>query len=119
MTSLRTAVRYLIAFAFFVNASGGVLAHGDGVEKLGTVHFANSCSAEVQPLFERGVALLHSFWYAEGANTFAAVAKADPACAMAHWGTAITLFGNPFNWRARREGYKYATEVLASAALSV
>lgn len=98
MTSLRTAVRQLIAFAFFVNASGGVLAHGDGVEKLGTVRFANSCSAEVQPLFGRGVALLHSFWYAEGANTFAAVAKADPACAMAHWGTAITLFGNPFTW---------------------
>jgi hypothetical protein len=66
--------------------------------KFGTVHFANSCSAEVQPLFERGVALLHSFWYAEGAKTFAAVAKADPACAMAHWGTAITLFGNPFTW---------------------
>ena len=66
--------------------------------KFGTVHFANSCSAEVQPLFERGVALLHSFWYAEGTKTFAAVAKADPACAMAHWGTAITLFGNPFTW---------------------
>ncbi len=66
--------------------------------KFGTVHFANSCGAEVQPLFERGVALLHSFWFAEGAKTFAAVAKADPACAMAHWGTAITLFGNPFTW---------------------
>jgi hypothetical protein len=87
----------LVASAFFA-ASNGVLAHDDDITKLGTVHFANSCSAEVQPLFERGVALLHSFWYAEGAKTFAAVAKADPACAMAHWGTAITLFGNPFTW---------------------
>jgi hypothetical protein len=87
----------LIASAFLATATGA-LAHEDGIEKLGTVRFSNSCSAEVQPLFQRGVALLHSFWYAEGAKTFAAVAKADPACAMAHWGTAITLFGNPFTW---------------------
>ena len=87
----------LVASAVLV-AANGVLAHDDDIKKLGTVHFANSCSAEVQPLFQRGVALLHSFWYAEGAKTFAAVAKADPACAMAHWGTAITLFGNPFTW---------------------
>jgi len=85
----------LVASAFLATANGA-LAHDD--EKLGTVHFANSCSADVQPQFERGVALLHSFWYAEGAKTFADVAKADPACAMAHWGTAITLFGNPFTW---------------------
>jgi hypothetical protein len=82
----------------FLSASTGVLAHEDGIEKLGSVRFSNSCKAEVQPLFQRGVALLHSFWYAEGAKTFAAVAKADPACAMAHWGTAVTLFGNPFTW---------------------
>jgi hypothetical protein len=87
----------LVASGFLATATG-VLAHEDGIEKLGTVHFANSCSAEVQPQFQRGVALLHSFWYAEGAKTFAAVAKADPTCAMAHWGTAITLFGNPFTW---------------------
>src|SRR5712675_406909 len=89
--------RALVASALLATATA-VLAHEDGIEKLGTVQFANSCKPEVQPLFQRGVALLHSFWYAEGAKTFAAVAKADPACAMAHWGTAITLFGNPFTW---------------------
>ena len=82
----------------FLAAVNGAPAHEDDIKKLGTVNFANSCSADVQPQFERGVALLHSFWYAEGEKTFAAVAKADPACAMAHWGTAITLFGNPFTW---------------------
>jgi len=87
----------LVASAFLAAASDA-LAHDDDIEKLGTVRFENSCSAEVQAQFQRGVALLHSFWYAEGAKTFAAVAKADPACAMAHWGTAITLFGNPFTW---------------------
>ena len=87
-----------LAASGLLSASAGVLAHDDGIEKLGTVRFSNSCSADVQPLFQRGVALLHSFWYAEGAKTFAAVAKADPSCAMAHWGTAITLFNNPFTW---------------------
>ena len=28
-------------------------------EKIGNVSFPTSCSAQVQPLFERGVALLH------------------------------------------------------------
>jgi len=32
-------------------------------EKLGKVRFATSCQPEVQPAFERGVALLHSFAY--------------------------------------------------------
>jgi hypothetical protein len=34
-------------------------------ERLGTVSFAVSCTPAVQPSFDRGVALLHDFWYAE------------------------------------------------------
>jgi hypothetical protein len=41
------------------------------------------------------VALLHSFWFPEAFKAFAAVAQADPTCAMAHWGTAMTSLGNP------------------------
>jgi tetratricopeptide (TPR) repeat protein len=74
------------------------LAHASPAEKLGTVDFANSCSAAVQPQFARGVALLHSFWYSEAIKTFDAVIAADPACAIAHWGTAVALFNNPFVW---------------------
>jgi hypothetical protein len=33
-------------------------------ERLGTVSFAVSCNASVQVPFNRGVALLHDFWYA-------------------------------------------------------
>jgi len=32
-------------------------------QQLGTVHFPVSCAPAVQKPFERGVALLHSFWY--------------------------------------------------------
>jgi tetratricopeptide (TPR) repeat protein len=67
-------------------------------EKLGKVHFPVSCSAVAQEQFDRAVALLHSFWLDEAARAFAAIAQADPGCAMAHWGTAMTLFGNPFTW---------------------
>ena len=67
-------------------------------EKLGKVQFPVSCSAAAQTQFDRAVALLHSFWLDEAAKAFAAIAQADPSCAMAHWGTAMTLFGNPFTW---------------------
>src|SRR5262245_24050014 len=62
----------------------------DESERIGQVRFPVSCSAVVQKPFERAVALLHSFWYLEAAKAFAAVAQADPDCAMAYWGLAMT-----------------------------
>jgi tetratricopeptide (TPR) repeat protein len=41
---------------------------------------------------ERGVALLHSFGYTIAEMQFEAIAKDDAACAMAHWGIAMTQF---------------------------
>ena len=61
-------------------------------ERLGAVHFQNSCKAEVQAEFSRSVALLHSFAYAAAATSFADVASKDPDCAMAHWGSAMSRF---------------------------
>src|SRR5258706_9983624 len=65
-------------------------------EKLGEVHFPTSCSAAVQPLFERGVALLHSFWFPEGLKTFNEVLKRDPSCTIAYWGIGVNRLTNPF-----------------------
>jgi hypothetical protein len=59
-------------------------------EKLGAVQFPVSCNAEAQQRFTRAVAILHSFWYEEAEKAFTAVAEADPACAMAWWGVAMT-----------------------------
>jgi hypothetical protein len=61
-------------------------------EKLGHVHFENSCAREVQPAFERAVALLHSFTYSPAREAFASVLEKDPRCAMAHWGIAMSLY---------------------------
>ena len=61
-------------------------------EQLGTVHFPVSCSAEAQKTFEKGVALLHSFWYEEAEKTFLEAGKEDSKCAMANWGAAMSLW---------------------------
>ena len=61
-------------------------------EKVGRVHFATTCASAVQPAFEHGVALLHSFGYEPAARTFAEVAAHDPTCAMAQWGIAMSNF---------------------------
>jgi tetratricopeptide (TPR) repeat protein len=64
----------------------------DPNQKLGTVSFPTSCASSVQRPFERGVALLHSFWYDEAYKQFQQVADQDPQCAIAYWGKAMSLF---------------------------
>jgi len=61
-------------------------------DQLGKVNFPTSCTAEVQPTIEKGVALLHSFQYKESEQTFADAATQEPKCAIAHWGKAMALF---------------------------
>ena len=65
-------------------------------QRVGDVTFATSCSPSVKQDFNRGVALLHSFWFSAAIDTFASIVEKDPACAMAHWGTAMSWWGNPF-----------------------
>jgi hypothetical protein len=66
--------------------------HHPAPDRLGTVKFATSCTAAVQTTFNRAVALLHSFAYEDADKAFADVADRDPACAMAHWGRAMTHY---------------------------
>ncbi len=61
-------------------------------EELGAVTFPTSCAHNVQARFERAVALLHSFAYTSAEQAFQSVADAEPRCAMAHWGIAMTYF---------------------------
>ncbi|HVD92285.1 MAG TPA: hypothetical protein VNC21_08385 [Vicinamibacterales bacterium] len=70
--------------------------HGDA-GKLGTVKFTNSCSADVQPTFARGMALLHSFEFGPATEAFKTIAEADASCGIARWGMALAQWGNPFS----------------------
>src|SRR5215813_12947323 len=72
--------------------------HEDLTEaQLGTVHFPSSCSPAMQKPVERGVAMLHSFWYEEAAKEFEQIEKDDPQCAIAHWGVAMSLWHQLWN----------------------
>ena len=64
----------------------------DAGEQLGKVSFPISCAPDSQKPFERGVALLHSFGYEDAEQQFIEIAQKDSACAMAHWGIAMSQF---------------------------
>src|ERR1700720_606905 len=86
-----------LLIACIVLADGGQHHEDLRPEQLGTVHFPVSCAAAVQKPFERGVALLHSFWYEEAEKEFTQIAKDDPSCAMAHWGVAMSIWHQLWN----------------------
>jgi hypothetical protein len=84
-----------IAASSFVLASSAVSQETHShppPEKLGTVAFSTSCAPIVEHDFERAVALLHSFAYAASENAFREITLADPTCAMAHWGIAMSFY---------------------------
>jgi tetratricopeptide (TPR) repeat protein len=90
----RTALLFAVVSVFGVFALADESHHHEDLtaEQLGTVHFPVSCTASSQRALGRGVALLHSFWYEEAEKEFVEIAKDDPACAMAHWGVAMSLW---------------------------
>lgn len=59
---------------------------------LGKISFPNSCSPAAQPALLKGIAQLHSFQYAAAESAFAEVSQADPRCAMAYWGFAMSSY---------------------------
>src|SRR5688572_29122704 len=63
-------------------------------DKLGKVTFPISCDPRVQAEFERGMAMLHSYWFIQARKTFESVLQRDPSCAIAYRGIALDLFGN-------------------------
>jgi hypothetical protein len=65
-------------------------------EQLGQVSFETSCTPALAADVNRGVALLHSFWFNAAATAFTNVAEKDPGCGIAWWGVAMSRWGNPF-----------------------
>jgi tetratricopeptide (TPR) repeat protein len=95
----KTAVSFLLACVCVLFSLPGSafsdetpVHHHDAGEKLGNISFPISCAPDSQKPFERGVALMHSFGYEEAEAQFVEITQKDPACAMAHWGVALSLF---------------------------
>jgi tetratricopeptide (TPR) repeat protein len=89
ITTLSTTALTLCLAAWALADEGHQHDHG---EQLGTVSFPVTCNAPGRAGVERGVALLHSFQYEDAEKAFADAAAADPTCAMAYWGTAMSLY---------------------------
>src|SRR2546426_1012151 len=64
--------------------------HQVDLGNIGKAHLTTSCNAAAQKHIDRGVALIHSFWYAEAEKSFRRAADADPQCGMAWWGVAMS-----------------------------
>jgi hypothetical protein len=67
-------------------------------DQVGAAHvkFENSCAPAVRDDVNWAVALLHSFWFPDATVVFNDVLKRDSSCAIAHWGIALSAWGNPF-----------------------
>jgi tetratricopeptide (TPR) repeat protein len=93
----KTAVLLIVAMTWCSTAAAQGKSQTQAAERLGTVNFEVSCSASVREPFNRGVALLHDFWYDEAKRQFERIAESDPTCAMAHWGVAMSVFHQIWN----------------------
>ncbi len=61
-------------------------------EQFGEVSFSLDCNYEVRENFDLAISLLHSFEYDEAEKAFVKVIDADPECAMAYWGVAMSIY---------------------------
>jgi tetratricopeptide (TPR) repeat protein len=86
----RTGIEGLLAAMLVAQPLAAQHAGHDAA--LGRVDFDAPCAPAVRADFDRAVALLHHMTYPVAHATFASVAEADPDCALAYWGMAVTLF---------------------------
>ena len=84
-------------------------------QELGAIDFPTSGNAAAQPLFIKGVLLMHSFEYDDAREAFVEAQQADPNFAMAYWGEAMT-FNHPVWQRTSPELAKAALAKLAPTA---
>jgi hypothetical protein len=99
----------LLPIFLFAAAAATGQAIGPAQTHLGKVNFPTSCSAEAQPLLEKGLALLHSFQYMEARQTFEEAEARDAKCAMAHWGKAMSFYEQLWEFpdeKQLKEGHK-------------
>ncbi len=90
-------------------------AIGQQDEKLGKVAFPTSCNPNVQAEFDRGVAMLHSYWFLIARRKFEGILQQDPTCAMAYWGVAMDYLGNTLATTPTRADSQAAWEALEKA----
>jgi hypothetical protein len=106
--------RTLLAAGLITSAlASGAIGQQD--QKLGKVTFPTSCDPKVQAEFDRGVAMLHSYWFLIARRKFEEILQQDPTCAMAYWGVAMDYLGNTLATTPTRADAQAAWEALEKA----
>ena len=83
------------AVATYISFAPPAYSQSQTNQRLGSVHFGTSCNETAQQHFDRGMLYQHSFWYRASQKAFEDTLKADPKCAIAYWGIALSLLYNP------------------------
>lgn len=81
-------------------------------EELGTVRLPAPCSDSATPQLRRGLALLHHMTYEAAREAFATAAEAEPDCALAYWGQAMTLIHPLWSDPPSAEGFERGRELV-------
>ena len=113
----------VVALTLVVSAPYAALAqqHDDHAamppDQIGSasVKFETSCAPGVRDGFNTAVAMYHSFWFPEAIKAFQAVIQQDPSCAMAHWGIAMSQWGNPYGGIKNAEIVKLGAATMEKA----
>jgi len=92
---MMTRMGRITAAAVALAWAGGPSAFAAPTADFGKVHFETSCNAEAQQRFDQAMLYQHSFWYRASQKSFKDALKADPQCAIAYWGIALSLLYNP------------------------
>jgi tetratricopeptide (TPR) repeat protein len=112
---MNTHSRRALAAAALITAALAVGANGQQDQNLGKVIFSTSCDPKVQAEFDRGVAMLHSYWFLIARRTFEGILQQDPNCAMAYWGVAMDYLGNTLAATPTRAEAQAAWDALEKA----
>lgn len=103
----KTHIYTLLILSFFVSCQQKKQSEPDSLQSIGLlrgdiqlcgsgnfgeVSFSQSCNVDVWKTFDLAISLLHSFEYDEAEKAFVQVIDADPECAMAYWGIAMSNF---------------------------
>ena len=94
---MRKSLLGVAVAALTLSTSQPLRAQDDVDQQLGSVHFKTSCNEVAQRRFDRAMRYQHSYWYINAKGIFDEVIEADPTCAIAYWGIALTLMDNPHN----------------------
>jgi hypothetical protein len=85
-------------------------------EQQGQVHFSVSCSLASQRQFDFATSRLHSLRFNESERIYNAIAAAEPDCAMAYWGIAMSRIKRPVPGLRLPDDIRTGQEALRSAA---